>query len=563
MEFSITPSYSELFGSECSEPQELISDLKSEHVISYLALINTQLYMADEEDPKFQKQLLSQMLFYWLPEVREEFINSISNFASKNSNLNFFKSIYVTHFMHNELLNYRTEGKKELKSKDELNIVRAYFAYIDKFNRNFNLDLTGILPDDRFAFQKSFWPVMARQFDFNEKIDPIYQHLRIALVLEHFYLDNNYREFVEKYLVICGKEAIWNLVMDMMSVIMVGLNKRTDGSDLYNFFIRDTPGYTAFLENYSIDVSEYKSNLKLQEDFLGIRQKPLLKVDDDKYAVLSWKFLYNSVYLGTLFDFKNRSGIESKINYNTLKSIIGTEVSEKVIFKKIVEYIFRNHHAIIHFDDNSNRGLPDVYIRLGKYVLLIEFKDYLMPTKVISSNSYDAIKKHLDECFVLAQSGQKKGITQLFEQILTLEAGGFSFDKYEDRKIKKRNLVVMPIIVTTTFHYEMPGINSYLAEELNCKVKDYSGTLKFGKIVPLTMIDFGFLYRQFNRIGKKEVDLKALIFNYHKKIKNSKHPFDRHKSFESSLPKDITNKDKSSQRKVITICAPFGDTSCH
>ena len=542
MDFSITPSYSDLFGSVCSDPQSLISDLKSDHVISYLSLINTQLYMADEEDPEFQKQLLSQLLFYWLPEVRNEFISSISSFVSKNPNLNFFKSIYIVHFIHNELINYRIEGKQELTSKDEHRVVKAYFAYIDVFSKNLNVDLTGISPDDRFVFQKSFWPVVAKQFDFNEKIDPVYQHLRAAIVLEHFYLDKDYRPFVENYLKIYGKEAIWNLMMDMMAVIMIGLNKRTDGTNIYNFLIRDTPGYTTFLDNFSIDVEEYKSNKSLQEDFLGIRQKPLLKIGPETYAVLSWKFLYNSIYLGTLFDFKNRSGIESKIDYNRFKSIIGTEVSEKIIFKKLMQYMFQNKHSIIHFDDDSDNGLTDCYLRIGKYIYLFEFKDNLMPTKVITSNSFDVIKKHIDECFIRSSTGQKKGISQLFEQISVLDKGGFTFDNYEDKKIKKRNLVVIPILVTTTFHYEMPGINSYLAEELNNKIKAHSPDFAFGKIVHLTMIDFGFLYRHFYRIKKKETDIKKLILNFHHQLKESKHPYDRHKSFESSFPKDFRKK---------------------
>ncbi len=513
--------------------------------------------MADEEDNEFQKKLLSQLLFYWLPEVRTEFLNDISSFINKHPQPNFFKSIYIVYFIQHELQNYKSNGKKELNSKDELQVVKAYFAYIDKFSSEFNVDLESISPTDNYVYQKMFWPFVIKQFDFNEKIDPIYQHLRAALFLEYFWVNQEYRPYVENYLKLYNKEAIWNLMMDIMNVIQVGLNKRTDGSDLYQFAIKETPGYTEIMDNLCIDVNEYKANKELQQDFLGIRQKPLIKINNDTYIVLSWKFFYNSVYLGTVFDFKNRSGIENKINYNTFKSIVGSEVSERVIFKGIMQYAFQKQHVTIQFSDDSNEGLPDCYLRMGKYILLFEFKDYLMPTKVICSNSFDTIKKHIDDNFVSNSKNQSKGITQLYNQIVKLNEGGFAFDRYEDKKLKKRNLVIIPVIVTTAYHFEMPGINSYLAEILEKKISSERTPFEFAKIVPLTMIDFSFLYRHFNRIKKKEVSLIDLILNYHEKIKTpTRNPHSKHLAFESSLPKKIRSKGPS-QKEPDFIAALF------
>lgn len=531
MEFTTIPSYKEIFGKEPPALQSLLFDLPSAEVIAYLASLNTQLLMSEENDLKVQEGLLNQILGYWTPTVRWGFLESIEGYLLRNEGkVNFFKSVYLTYFIHRELMNFRETGI-QVRSAEEERIIRAYFIIATEFGNEIKMPDPDLNTSDPDFFQKLTWPNVIKQFDFNESLDPVYQAIRLGKFLEHFYLKPEYKIHVEKYLRVYDKTRVYNFVMDFINVINVGLDRRED-SKWFNSIIHDTPGYRAFLEAFTINPKDYGSRRELQVDYLGMRAKPLVLWENKYFIVTNWKFFYASIYMGVVFDFCR----VTQLKFPDIKKIVGEEITPKIL-SGILKYAFKEKHRVL-FNDvqaDANEGYPDFYVRDGKYIYLFELKDYIMTTDVIGSNSFDAIKSFFDIRFCSNEKGRKKGLLQLLEQFNVLNGGGFDFDRYQEKGIKTKNLVVIPIIVTTHYYFQMPGLNSYLVRKMKEFSQDVS--FKFNTILPVTLIDLSFFYSQLLRIKNKEIDLLDLIKNYHRYLAAHKNDLLKNNSaFSESFP---------------------------
>lgn len=514
MQFSLTPGYFDIYGHKCNDPQEFLKKYSSVDIITYLSIINAQLCMTDEGKEKNQLELFKKLTQNWPKDKADGFLKILSLQKSKY----FLSTLYITYFIHQELLNFKSEKKEELNSYDEYQVLKAYFAYIDKYEEN-HPEIPTVSGDDPMFFQKLYWPRLINQFDFNDNGDPLLPIVKLASALEYFYLNPKYSQLVKSYLEIYNRKAIWNLIMDYMNLVHASF-KIQEKSQMHTCLLKTSPEWESVFQRLAINVDEYKNNSNLHKDFLGIRQKPLIKIDDEHYVVMSWRFLYNSIYIGSLMDLNEKSGFN---NYPTLKSIVGKEVSENVLFKSMLTYAMKKPKCKLHFGENE--GEPDGYIRIGKYIFLLEFKDYLVSTEVVAASSFETFKNDLDLKFIQNERGKSKGITQLKNQIKTIDEGGFDFDKYEENGIKKRNLVIFPIIITTHFMYQIPGVNSYLENRMNDLLVEENLKGYFKKVYPVTILDFMLLYKMFIKIHDKDIDLRELIAHYHDKLESTRKKF--------------------------------------
>jgi hypothetical protein len=541
MEISTVPTYEEVFGQPAPTIESLIGNYSSYDVLAYLSCINTQIYFGDENDLEFQKELLLKLINHWRQDIRSSFIRETSAFLSKNQNTepNFFKPVYVTFFIHNELLNFRENGI-DYDSLGEANTIKAYFLYL-KLHGEQNPIFEKPSIDDPLKYQKLTWCYVIKQFDFTEKIDPIYQSIRMAKFLEHLYLKPEYKDKVNQYLQKYNKQEVYSFVMDFLAFINVGHLKRED-VDLYHSLINESPGFEEIFNNLSVDFKEYQNTPNLQLDYKGVRSKPLLKYKNGTYTVLSWKFLNAAVYLGVIFDFCKVTNSD----FGKVKQLVGLEIAEQKIFRGIMNSAFQGKYRILNFDLN-NSGHPDFYLRIGSYVYLFEFKDVLMPINIVSTNSFDEFRSYIDDRFIKRSDGKSKGLSQISEQIKIIEAGGFDFDKYQQKSIKTRNLTIIPIIVTTQYNFQMGGINTYLNQQ-----NIIGPSESFKTILPLTLIDLSFFYKQMLRLQEKETVLIDLIRNYHKHLKDNKaNMFKSNISFHESFPKSFGNTPPQRDEKFI------------
>lgn len=145
-----------------------------------------------------------------------------------------------------------------------------------------------------------------------------------------------------------------------------------------------------------------------------------------------------------------------------LKSYIGAEFTENVLFYDAIKNIFKNKYfqrsGIQMEPFSKGKGNPDYYIRNGNKIYIFELKDVLLNSKVISSQDYNVIEPELREKFYKNSKGHNKGVTQLAHNCDDILSGLAKWDTaYKPRRVK-----IWPIIVVTDNIFSIPGFNQIL-----------------------------------------------------------------------------------------------------
>ena len=283
-------------------------------------------------------------------------------------------------------------------------------------------------------------------------------------------------------------------VLDMASHIYGISNHQQmldyDGWKTPSFFVQLNNTNTEIFGSLTINLENIKDENNFDDNYLAIKKYPLLSYDNDILVIINRQFLRNKIYNGFIFDFFNKSGIKSTFNrFDNFKSFIGKEVAEKRLFKSLIMSIFPKKHQIKIFSEADSH--PDCYLRIHNRIFLIEFKDYMMSSRVINSLNVDSFKEEVDKKFKENERGNPKGVTQLANQINYLSENEYEFDEIYSNGTNKSKIEIYPLIVYTDFQYSIPGINNYLTKHFNTLITSDNG---FKTIFPPTMININFLF---------------------------------------------------------------------
>lgn len=203
--------------------------------------------------------------------------------------------------------------------------------------------------------------------------------------------------------------------------------------------------------------------------------------------------------------------LEKYSNLSDFKKIIAKKITEELLFQKLLTAILPQEHKVLLFDLNHRDSFPDCYYRDGNRVLLIEIKDAYFPSTSIDSNSFEKIKQSIDEKY----NSKKKGTGQIIKQLIELKKKPFEDNpSYKDSS----RLEIYPVIIYTDSHFDMPGVNRYLAEELDNKIKQNNLQNEYRKIHSLAFININFLIENIIALQKKENSLFSLIEEFNKFI---------------------------------------------
>lgn len=478
--------------------QSLIENIDSEMVIAFLANINNMLFR------KFSQENILTSIFGQVPPAIDKF------FRIRRQRILVFMEEHILHFIENEIIDFRDLNQKSLTQEKQMKIFKAYVMQVEKFSKDF-VSKYPKLPNrnEDFSFQKATWHLMINQYSFVSEIDFTYKLLKSDLMIRK--LRNDYNEYVINFLEYIKYESFEKYVHSVL--FMLEECYRSGG---FSFEIHNGEGlFTQMI----INIRNFEKELFSKSDFIGLREKPILMKRNGALMILSWKFFEDKFDVAFVIDFYKNSGIN--LIFSSLpkfkQSFYSEYVLEKNLFKRTLQYIFQAK-VITYFDDATNSGMPDAYIRSGNDIFIFEFKDAWMPSSVITEPNFENLYNDIEEKYVSNSFGKPKGIGQLLKHTLKIKNGGFSFDILTKEQIEKCK--IYPIIVFTHNLYSMPGINSLLVS----KQKELTGSnhsLNIGmKVYPVTMISMSFLIRYHLYI--KFETLKYLIKNYHEKIKDWK-----------------------------------------
>ena len=549
LQFKLIPNYQEIFQDEAPDLNELLDEIPFLVIIEMAAIISSELYMTKNENESQRK--IWNILSFRFPSTEKERIEyQFFKFKKKTNieHLEIFTEYYLLELIQYALLNYKDHHIEDTRPIDELNIFKSYLIIVEQTqsrdtlayekNRKPVSEKDGDLED---FFQKSTWAMLIKQMSVSYKINVRYEFIKSLLFFQ--YLEKDFKDYLTKYLEYLNIATTWEVVAIYLSLINSGFDQKItlNQEQISSPVFFDLPeSHKKILDSIAIDTDFTKSidlnknidlNDKVTYDFLMIRDKPIFKAPNGFYFVLSWQFFQEKLSKSLIFDFYNISGINEKIK--TFRDFLNEKAfnfTEKEFFKSLISNIFKGKYDVVKFDDSipEKDGDPDCYVRIGKYIFLFELKDNLMPSKAIEGQSYDELTKDYKKKLVRNEKGKAEGIGQLLKTIESLNQKCYDFDLFEKKGLKRKNMVVFPIIVYTDRNYSLPGLQNFLRQKFNTrKNKNHN----FSKLEETIMIDLETFFDLIH--SKLSHNFKDYCTNYNKKIKDSDKDFLRNKSMEN------------------------------
>jgi hypothetical protein len=399
---------------------------------------------------------------------------------------------HCTSLIEYSLENYHETGRLSNLPEECVKIVKSYLLTCQVQNKvdrkSYARISKTIAYGDEFAFEKSVWPFAIKDFEFNRKTNPLLQIFLLHCLSKACSFDNDlekaWNSFM-KYNNFSTTEEFFNTILFLTNT---SVKPRVNNPYLRAFFYLQTKDIPRYFLNLSFDKMEYDNDPSNRIAHKGIKSRPLFKAPGNEFFFFNPDYLYNKIYIGTMFDLFYKTEISKSSRFKTFsdfKSTISSKIVEALAFRTILRHLLQNEYCLLHFDDKGNDGYPDCYIRRGNRIFLIEFKDYIFPGKTTEGYSFENIKAHIDTKFIESDRKSPKGITQVKQQIQKIANDGFDFDQFEDEEI-----TIWPIIVHTDFIYQLPGINTYLQKHfirsLNTLTVKRNLTIK---VEPLALID--------------------------------------------------------------------------
>jgi len=215
----------------------------------------------------------------------------------------------------------------------------------------------------------------------------------------HFFkfIETNYPNhlsvFLQKYKCDSWKDYIKKLagiVFMLISDRRAGSNTVVLHPDMENY-----DDVVSFLDQFS----QATLNLPAEDyDFLLLRDKPLYKIRENEYRILSKVFLAEKIFKSLYFQFNAiNSSFIAPDKVIEFKSKIGFDFSEKYLLYQVLKDSFPFKKVIKHSGDDfiKHEAEPDYYIRYDNKIFLFESKDMLLKAKVKTSYNVEQIQTEI------------------------------------------------------------------------------------------------------------------------------------------------------------------------
>lgn len=285
-----------------------------------------------------------------------------------------------------------------------------------------------------------------------------------------------------------------------------------------------------FLE--ALSLKEFDTELDF--DFKLLRSKPIYKVDEGLYVIISPLFVFEKIYKGLYFklnEIHNSLPIEQK-SIKNLRSFYTSKFSENYLLYKILEHIYGKRNYVKFSGMEIKRdGAPDYYIRSGNHIFLFENKDIFINAEIKQSSNFELIEAEFKKKLFFEKKDSKiedKAVLQIVNNIRLILSKKNSFDT----GYKEKNIKIYPLLILQDSSFNSPGFNFLINYwfEIELKILKDEG-LDISRIRPLTVINIDTLILYSDFLKLKKVTLNELIeayikyctFNDKKQYKNFEH----------------------------------------
>ncbi len=505
--FTIYPTYADIFKNGQEEVlAQLSTEGLAEKFIVFTTSLSALLYASHIKGMYVQEDIMI--------EFKDAICNTTDGLAILNwLILNDLKTLNFNNFTLMELYCILLKHKKgdctdtSMSIDEKLTYLKLLFIANEKRlikPNNFHNNLLSITPDDKFSYEKMFWPLLLPETDVNEAIRIEYEMYRLKCFVEEFEKEYpNATCIIDTFFQERGFENYCSYASALSFIFMEYITSYTNHHKL-------KAGIKESEQTRKLFSSLMVNNITIGS-YLELKTHPVYYFKG-AYYVLHWNYFLSQIFLGTFMTLKER------LNNSGLQEIKKTSglIVEKSLFKKVMTTCFSKYWQCALFDD-EREGKPDALFKMGNNLFIIELKDSLMSETVMESFDYKSIENHIIRTFI--QSEKKgKAIKQLSSYIDNYYNNEYEKDGFPYNK----RLNIYPIIIYTDYKYRINGLNHFLSvkfgELINHKDIDNS---KKQRIRPLTVIGLDCMFNLQLKFQGKKIKLADAIDNYHKYIKTT------------------------------------------
>ena len=510
--FIIFPTYTEIF----KDGQEKILDQLSteglaEKYIVFTTALSASLYASHIKGMHVQE------------EIMIEFKDAICNTTNGHAILNWLisndlKTLNFNNFTLMELYCILLKHKKgecidtSMSVDEKLTYLKLLFIANEKrLNKpnDFHNNLLSITPDDKFSYEKMFWPLLLPETDVNEAIRLEYEMYRLKCFIEE--IKKEYPNASYTIDVFFQERGYENYSSYASALSIIFINYITSYTNHHKL----KTGIKECEQTHKLFASLMVNNITINS-YLELKTHPVYYYNG-VYYVLHWNYFLSQIFIGTFMALKERL---NEVGFQDIKKMSGLIV-EKSLFKKVLTTSFSRNWQRALFDD-EREGKPDAMFKIGNHLFIIELKDSLMSETVMESLNYESIENHIIRTFI--QSEKKgKAIMQLATYI----------NKYDNNEYEKdglpynKRLNIYPIIIYTDYKYRINGLNHFLSVKFE-ELINQNDIQKFTKqrIRPLTVIGLDCMFNLQLKFQSKKLKFVDAINNYHRHIKTTEKKYE-------------------------------------
>lgn len=251
-------------------------------------------------------------------------------------------------------------------------------------------------------------------------------------------------------------------------------------------------------------------------DFLKVRSNPLYKFEEDKYRIISPLFTIEMIYNGLYFRLKSiNKKLPNKDKVAKLYDLKTYEFSEQYVLSKLLKEIYGNRYIQKSGAelDGIMQGVPDYYMRNGKYIHIYESKDILISKESKQSLDFRDLENELRIKLFENEKGSAKAVRQLIESIRKILSGEATYDA----GIPTNRVQVFPVLI---LHYSMFNaaglnsvVNSWFRDELQ-KLEELE--LNVSGVHDLVIIDVDTLIFNKDALIQRKITIQNALLEYEK-----------------------------------------------
>ena len=190
-------------------------------------------------------------------------------------------------------------------------------------------------------------------------------------------------------------------------------------------------------------------------DFLPFRERPLLAITDKEFIVPHLQFLTELMFSGLFFDLYFQFPREKRDTFSSLWGRL-FELS----LSEMLEYYYPALSGFLRIDVSYQGGQIDAMLDFGSYIIIFEFKHFMLTGEAKYSRSGEALKKALKEKLFVNQKGNSKAIRQLLESATAIRDA--RVETVMGRANQPYPATIYPITVVDDPCLEAPFVNVYL-----------------------------------------------------------------------------------------------------